>query len=114
MRASSALRRVRTFGTSAILVWALTKNAEPYFDGDGADDGDDRRVRTEALPVELHHVVTREPRHGFTCALHREAVGVAREDEPGQGPRGDSSRVLLGALDGRLDLADLPRDLARR
>src|SRR5207244_13439027 len=38
----------------------------------------------------------------------------AREDEPGQGPRGDSSRVLLGALDGRLDLADLPRDLVRR
>src|SRR5207245_10187978 len=34
MRASSALRRVRTFGTSAILVWALTKNAEPYFDGE--------------------------------------------------------------------------------
>src|SRR5437773_7962479 len=36
------------------------------------------------------------------------------EDEPGQCPRGDRSGVLLGALDGSLDLADLPCHLLRR
>src|SRR5881409_2259858 len=35
------------------------------------------------------------------------------EDEPGQCPRGDRSGVLLGTLDGSLDLAELPCDLLR-
>src|SRR5205814_8912696 len=38
-------------------------------DGDRADDGDDRRVRAQALPVELHHVVARERSEEHTSEL---------------------------------------------
>src|SRR5205814_7928699 len=80
----------------------------------GAGAGEDRRVGADPRGVEADDVVARQAADRLAGALHRDAVGVAREDEPGELPGRDRAGVLVRALDGRLDLGHLPRQLVLR